>query len=220
MNFRKKISEILLLTLAVVVGGGYVYYSSLTDTGDRFSKNTTVVFNNAPVVGSKTRLENVRTKRQHKAYGNHQNTVDPLPSGTQLPSSVGYQATGSHTVGLLSGSTGYSFRAKTPDKTNLSTGGFGAGGMLAFGSGGGRSSDNGLSAQNTGGVMLSEPGATSPFAGSIRPNSVPKQNNGLILIDPMNDPLDYERIPVGDGGWVLVILAIGYVGWKKRALFL
>lgn len=41
----------------------------------------------------------------------------------------------------------------------------------------------------------------------------------LILVDPMTDPDEAERIPVGDGSWILLIFASAYFIYKNRKLY-
>ena len=225
MNIRKKISEIVLLTLAVVVGGGYVYYSLLTTSGDKFSKNPVVVFNNTPVVGTNSSIGSISTKKLHKAAPSQRNSMTPgMTGGTQLPSMAGRTAAGSHATGMLSGSTGYSYSysAKPKDNKNSSSGGSDLGGMLAYGSRGGRNAGEDVQSA-TGGVTLSETGATTPFAVPKTPTTTPPNNgNGIYLVDPGtyttqgNEMGNEDAIPVGEGGWILMLLALGYVGWKKK----
>jgi len=31
----------------------------------------------------------------------------------------------------------------------------------------------------------------------------------------MTDPIATDRIPVGEGGWILLLLVVGYAGWKR-----
>lgn len=54
-------------------------------------------------------------------------------------------------------------------------------------------------------------GGTAPvMAPRIPTTSPPTVGTGTILVDPMNDPLESERVPVGDGLWILIALALGY----------
>ena len=221
MNIKKKISEIVLLTLAVVVGGGYAYYSLLTDTGDSFNKNPVVVYNNTQIVGSKTRLGNISSGNRHRSPSKHINSISaPTLSGTQLPSAGSVPAVGGHVSGLLSGSTGYSYRynAKTQDKSSTSVGSTGIGGMMAYGS---RGRGNNSELAISGGSAITAPGAAMPYAVPKTPDTNTPPGNGIILVDPgtyttQGDELGtQEMIPVGEGGWILLLLALGYVVWKK-----
>ena len=216
MNIKKRISEIVLLTLAVVVGGGYIYYSLLTNSNDNFNKNTTVVFNNMPVGSSNNKPGNIYAKKPQRTASGQHNTTTSGVSGLQLPSLTELSAVGSHESGVLSGSTGYSYsyNAKTRDKINPSTSGTGIGGMLAYGSSGRGTGGDEQTASDGVGTVITAPGATTPFAVPLRPES-PTGQNGLILDDPMTDPIATDRIPVGEGGWILLLLVVGYAGWKR-----
>ena len=218
MNIKKRISEIVLLTLAVVVGGGYIYYSLLTNSNDNFNKNTTVVFNNMPVGSSNSKPGNIYAKKPQRTASGQHNTTTSGVSGLQLPSLNEMSAVGSHSSDMFSGNTGYSYsyNAKTRDKINPSTSGTGIGGMLAYGSSGRGTGGYEQTASDGVGTVITAPGATTPFAVPLRPES-PTGQNGLILVDPMTDPIVTDRIPVGEGGWILLLLVVGYAGWKRTA---
>ena len=216
MNMKKKISEVILLTLAVVMGGGYVYYSLLTNSNDNFNKNTTVVFNDVQIGSSNNKPGSIYSKKPQRTASGQHNTTTSGVSGLQLPSLTELSAVGSHESGVLSGSTGYSYsyNAKTRDKINPSTSGTGIGGMLAYGSSGRGTGGDEQTASDGVGTVITAPGATTPFAVPLRPES-PTGQNGLILVDPMTDPIATDRIPVGEGGWILLLLVVGYAGWKR-----
>ena len=216
MNIKKRISEIVLLTLAVVVGGGYIYYSLLTNSNDNFNKNTTVVFNDVPIGSSNNKPGSIYSKKPQRTASGQHNTTTSGVSGLQLPSLNEMSAVGSHSSDMFSGNTGYSYsyNAKTRDKINPSTSGTGIGGMLAYGSSGRGTGGDEQTASDGVGTVITAPGATTPFAVPLRPES-PTGQNGLILVDPMTDPIATDRIPVGEGGWILLLLVVGYAGWKR-----
>ena len=223
MNIKKRISEIVLLTLAVVVGGGYIYYSLLTNSNDNFNKNTTVVFNDVQIGSSNNKPGSIYSKKPQRTASGQHNTTTSGVSGLQLPSLTELSAVGSHESGVLSGSTGYSYsyNAKTRDKINPSTSGTGIGGMLAYGSSGRGTGGDEQTASVGGGGVITAPGATTPFAVPLRPESPTGNTNGLILVDPGTNTITgdeigtQERIPVGEGGWLLLLLVVGYAGWKR-----
>ena len=216
MNIKKRISEIVLLTLAVVMGGGYIYYSLLTNSNDNFNKNTTVVFNDVQIGSSNNKPGSIYSKKPQRTASGQHNTTTSGVSGLQLPSVTGISAVGSHSSDMFSGNTGYSYsyNAKTRDKINPSTSGTGIGGMLAYGSSGRGTGGDEQTASDGVGTVITAPGATTPFAVPLRPES-PTGQNGLILVDPMTDPIATDRIPVGEGGWILLLLVVGYAGWKR-----
>jgi len=41
----------------------------------------------------------------------------------------------------------------------------------------------------------------------------------VILVDPMTDPNEADRIPVGEGWWILLIFASAYLIYKNRKLY-
>lgn len=220
MNIKKRISEIVLLTLAVVMGGGYIYYSLLTNSNDNFNKNTTVVFNDVQIGSSNNKPGSIYSKKPQRTASGQHNTTTSGVSGLQLPSLTGISAVGSHSSDMFSGNTGYSYsyNAKTRDKINPSTSGTGIGGMLAYGSSGRGTEGEEQAVSGGGGTAITAPGATTPFAVPQQPNSPTGNTNGLILVDPMTDPVATDRIPVGEGGWILLLLALGYVAWKAPSI--
>ena len=109
MNIKKRISEIVLLTLAVVMGGGYIYYSLLTNSNDNFNKNTMVVFNDMPVGSSNNKPGNIYAKKPQRTASGQHNTTTSGVSGLQLPSLTELSAVGSHSSDMFSGNTGYSY---------------------------------------------------------------------------------------------------------------
>jgi len=216
MHTKKKLSEIVLFTFAVVLVGGFVY-SYMHNDIKHIPYSAQTGYSHKPEVISPVRLDNFNKKNRPHAAVRKQNKVSvPGPVATMRHSELEHQAEIAISDNLQTSSPGYSYSVKNRNlKSNTPGSDFGSVVMPVYGWDSRRHTDRELITQNTTEICITEPGAISPFAGSMQPNSVPKQNNGLILIDPMNDPLDSERIPVDDGVWILVILALGYVGWKK-----
>ncbi len=220
MLTKRRFFEIVLLTLIVVFGGGYVYNSLLNDI-KHISNPVQTVYNYKPGEIYSVRLDNFNKRERHRSAVRKQNKVSvPGPVATMQHSELHHETGITISENLQTSSPGYSYSVKNRNlKSNTPGSDFGSVVMSAYDRDSYRHTDRELITQNTTEICITEPGAISPFSGSMQPNSVPKQNNGLILIDPMNDPLDSERIPVGDGVWILVILAFGYVGWKKTTHF-
>ena len=206
MNIRLKILAIFILTLLVVLGGGYAYYSLIKEIQKMDEEYVTDVYYQEPTVIPGVNLGNVNPKKVRR------NTKDNAPlvvpdAGRKLPSEGTVGGIGASSSGALTGFGGYSYRKRTIESTNGGGGGAG-GGMMAYG-GGGRSAGGDVSGgYSSGGTMM---GGTSPLmAPRYKPTTTPPMTGGgVILVDPMNDPTG-NPIPVGEGWWVLMLLALGY----------
>ena len=217
MNIRKKITEIILLTLTVVMGGGFVYFTMLSDIRQEPGSVSIIYLQKAesPTV----RLDNINSRNRSSASHKQQEKLSVArASTTPLNNEVRREASVSISGNIQSGSTSYTYSKKNRDtKSTYQDGGLGSTRILVYGSNRGRDKGSEQSVQTFGAVAITEPGASSPFAVPRNPYAAPPTNGeGIIMVDPMTDPLVTNRIPVGEGGWILILLALGYVGWKKK----
>lgn len=207
MNNRLKILIIFILTLIITVGGGYLYYTQLTKIQKMDEEYLTEVHYREPVVIPGVNLGNVNPKKVRRNSKDNEPLIVP-DAGRKLPSegTVGDIETSS--TGRLTGFGGHTYPKRTIESNNGGGSGAGGGNMLAYSGSsrsGGSSSAGGYS---SGGTMM---GGTAPvMAPRIPTTSPPTVGTGTILVDPMNDPLESERVPVGDGLWILIALALGY----------
>ena len=217
MNIRKKLAEILLLTLTVVMGGGFVYLTLLSDI-QMDSKSVSNIYFQKPVSPT-VQFDNINSKNSHRTSSStRQKNVIKMPraAATPLHRDVQPGITATTPGNNQPGNISYSYSLKSKRNSDTYQGsGYGSTGILAY-SRRESQTDGEMSPQSTGAVALTEPGATSPFAVPRNPLAPPSNGEGLILVDPMADPLVTNRIPVGEGGWILLFLALGYVGWKKK----
>ncbi len=56
----------------------------------------------------------------------------------------------------------------------------------------------------------------NPQSANNRPFYAGEAIDDVILVDPSTDPNEAERIPVGEGWWVLLIFASAYLFYKNR----
>ena len=210
MNIRHKILAIFILTLIIGVGGGYLYYSLITQRiviGE--PESLMYEYHPEPVVIPGVNLSNVNTRKIRRHAMN--NDVLAIPdASTILPSEAIIGKIGSSSTSTTSGFGGYSYRRGTIESTNGGGGGAG-GGMMAYG-GGGRSAGGDVSGgYSSGGGMM---GGTSPLMVPRTKNNPPTTGGGIILVDPGTYTTPGEEvgnpIPVGEGWWVLLLLALGY----------
>ena len=210
MNIRLKILAIFILTLIIGVGGGYLYYSLITQRiviGE--PESLMYEYHPEPVVLPGVNLSNVNVKKVRRNTKDYDEMVVP-DAGRKLHSEGTVEGIGSSSSGGLSGFGGYSYRRGTIESTNGGGGGAG-GGMMAYG-GGGRSAGGDVSGgYSSGGTMM---GGTSPLMVPRTKNNPPTTGGGIILVDPGTYTTPGEEvgnpIPVGEGWWVLLLLALGY----------
>ena len=220
MNIRKKLAEILLLTLTVVMGGGFVYLTLLSDI-QMDSKSVSNIYFQKPVSPT-VQFDNINSKNSHRTSSStRQKNVIKMPraAATPLHRDVQPGITATTPGNNQPGNISYSYSLKSKRNSDTYQGsGYGSTGILAYGRRGSRT-DGEVSTQGTGGITLTEPGATSPFAVPRNPYAPPSNGEGIILVDPMTDPIAENRIPVGEGGWILISFIAGYAGWistRKR----
>ena len=207
MNIRKKIAGIILLTLTVVMGGGFVYYTMLSD----IQMDSTNIYIQKPVSPT-VQLDNINSTNSRRTSSNtQQKNVIKMPSAAATPLHRDVQPGMIATTPANNQPGNISYTYNLRNKRNSDTyqgSGYGTTDILAYGRRGSRT-DGEVSTQGTGGITLTEPGATSPFAVPRNPFAPPSNGEGIILVDPMTDPTG-NPIPVGEGWWVLLLLALGY----------
>ena len=210
MNIRLKILAIFILTLIIGVGGGYLYYSLITQRiviGE--PESLMYEYHPEPVVIPGVNLSNVNVKKVRRNTKDYDEMVVP-DAGRKLPSEGTVGGIGSSSSGALSGFGGYSYRRGTIESTNGGGGGAGGGGMMAYG--GGRSAGGDVSGgYSSGGGMM---GGTSPLMVPRTKNNPPTTGGGIILVDPGTYTTPGEEvgnpIPVGEGWWILMLMALVY----------
>ena len=213
MNIRLKILLIFILTLAIGGGGGYFYYALITQRiviGE--PESLMYEYHPEPVVIPGVNLGNVNVKKVRRNTKDYDEMVVP-DAGRKLPSEGTVGGIGSSSSGALSGFGGYSYRRGTIESTNGGGGGAGGGGMMAYG-GGGRSAGGDVSGgYSSGGGMM---GGTSPLMVPRTKNNPPTTGGGIILVDPGTyttqggEITDQNMIPVGEGFWILMLMALVY----------
>ena len=225
MNIRLKILAIFILTLIIGVGGGYLYYSLITQRiviGE--PESLMYEYHPEPVVLPGVNLSNVNTRKIRRHAMNNDVLAIPYAS-TILPSEAIIGKIGSSSTSTTSGFGGYSYRRGTIESTNGGGGGAGGGGMLAYGGGSSRSGGNNASGgYSHGGTMM---GGTAPVLAPPRNDKYkpPTNGNGIILVDPMTETMTDgttmlgERVSVGEGWWILMLMGIAYAFGRKKSDF-
>ncbi|MBP1663114.1 MAG: hypothetical protein H6Q19_254 [Bacteroidetes bacterium] len=214
MNIRKKIAEIVLLTLTVVMGGGFVYYSIFTDIKTT-TQSVSSIYNQKPVSPT-VQFENIKTKNGRSTHSNTRlNDLNmPRTAATPLHKDVRMDGITSDRGNIQYDYTSYRYSVKSNRNSDMyKGGGYCSTEILVYSSRGSKTGGK-VVAQTAGGITLTEPGATSPFAVPKTPNGTPPSSaDGIILSDPMTDPNENEMIPVGEGIWMLILFIACYAGW-------
>jgi len=197
------VSSIILLLLYTPLGGDL----HQSDSNEYNIVNTSVNFggeiSNSP-------------KRSYTQQSNSGNSVAAIPS--YAPKKSRYVST-NNTVGGTNNlsNNGYSVNSKSTlsSAQSTSSGGNGGGGMsTAFGGGGGSNSSENTSSQGFGG------GANSPFSSSTPGSSVSVMQKATNDINDLSDPGGEDPIgdplPVGDGLYFIIAMAVVYVLKTKK----
>ena len=210
MNIRHKILAIFILTLLVVLGGGYSYYSLIKEIQKMDEEYVTDVYYQEPTVIPGVNLGNLNPKKVRR------NTKDNAPlvvpdAGRKLPSEGTVGGIGASSSGALTGFGGYSYRKRTIESTGGAGGGMSGGGMMAYGGGSRTGGDYASGGYSSAGTMMS---GTSSLLVPRTKNNPPTTGGGIILVDPGTYTTPGEEvgkpIPVGEGWWILMLLALGY----------
>ncbi len=210
MNNRLKILIIFILTLLIVVGGGYTYYMMITQ---RIAPREAGMFNPGNVVTPEVSVGNKNTK---KRLANRPKVYQSLHvknlTDAGLPSEGTLRGMNAQPDETLPGFRGYSYRRTAKEDDYTAQNGAAGGNLMAYRSGYRNGNTQGAT-YSSGGTSM---GSTSSLLVPRNGNYNPPTNGGIIIVDPMTDPTG-QKIPAGNGIWILLILAAGYA-WRKKPL--
>lgn len=222
MTTKLKILATVLMTTAVIGGGGAYLYDQFTAPANYYPEvvevSSTQYITPSVDLGS---ISSSAPRRSVSAPGNETASYKPSLSSTPLPTSgVGGTAVlGGGTLLSSTTSGSYTTAARSSSSESLYSGGGGSGSLslLAYG---GRSSSSGGS-YGGGGSISGSSLMSSTTASSSTLMGAPAVGNGnttqnTVIVDPGGDPDESEIIPVGDGLWVLLILAGVYVFFRRK----
>lgn len=211
MNIRHKLAAIFLLSLIVLGGGGYLL-SYMYSKGDALfiSEADRVYFVEKQTIIPSVTLNNAKSGSSRAGKSSSDNNILPEIKTNSLTETSGIGSGVASNQGFYS-SRGSAFAAKSrKDETISSTSGGSSSGLMAYGGSRGSSSGYGGSSGGSGGLMGGTSGYSSPTA------FIPMFDNGQTTIPPSGDPDPGEMIPVGDGLWILMLLAAGYMFYIRR----
>ena len=208
MNIRQKLAVIFILTIIVLGGGGYLL-SFMYSKGDALfiSEADREYFIEKPTIVPSVTLINSKGSSTYAEKSKYQNNILTEMKANSLTEASGI---GSSNPGLYSSGSS-AFAANSSKKITISsTSGGSSSGLLALGGSHGTSGSTGGSSGGSGGITGSTSGNSSPAA------FVPVFGTNETSIPPSGDPDPGEMIPAGDGLWILMLLALGYMFYIRR----
>ncbi len=218
MNSKNKILTVLLLTIFVMTGGGYYFYSLIKTTSskgamryeyftEKGQQNIEIVpdyFENLP----KKSLKGNRVKSRRSIPEMSYDEMSVSLSDTQL-------AKNSFSQRQYTGSTylnkSYSYKQEEQDNRIHST----LSGGLAYNNSITKSVNTSAGTNNSSGIAISSPLAV-PFSNSAGTGN--STQDGTILFDPSavtTLEIEQNAIPVGEGWWVMLIMVGAYLLFRR-----
>ena len=195
-------SKLFLIIITIAISFAvYSLFNNIGNTKNELGNSTTahIVYQQKAVAQQYTHSAKINKPNGRRYGGNYSNSVSNAPvvafskhkSGNVSKSSL---FDGNYTAQNINTSR----RSYSIASSDLS-----GGSVIASSYGmGGRNNGNkqtGLLASST----------LTPF-----PMGAPMASGDVIIIDPGGDPTG-PPIPVGDGAWIFVLLAVCYIGWKR-----
>jgi hypothetical protein len=217
-NIRTKLILISLLTLLVAVGGTMLYHALLEDMKlEAFNMNKEIYIVSSPRIYSSGMKSGNKTARYKPSGRNSSAQLKPMNMDVKRDNSIMSGLNASRSSLALSSSFSGQSVTKRKSKDDFNSGG--GTGMISQIQATGRSRSSFLSSEGgSSGGGLGRTSLSSDYSSATGNLTAPLLANGLDGDD--DDPSDElpppTGAPVGDELWVLLMLALGYVGWKKN----
>ena len=211
MKIKQKLAAIFLLSIIVLGGGGYfLSYMFSKDEAFFISEADIEYYIEKPTIVTSVMLGNAKSASSLKSKTTYDESILPDMKANPLSETSGVGSGAASGQGLYS-SSGSAHGAKSwKDESIVSTSGGSSSGLMAYGGSRGSSVSSGSSG-GSGGMMGGTSGYSSPAA------FVPMFNdNTTTSIPPSGDPDPGVMIPVGDGLWILMLLAAGYMFYIRK----
>lgn len=195
-------------------GGGYYLYEQYTSPAKAFGYEY-IILPGEQAVTPPVGMQSVgkSSSQRGKAKSNAEVNYSPSLSASPLTSASG--VSGGSSAGLLSARSS-NYAGKSTEKTSFYGSSSGST-LLALGSSARKSSSVASSTGSGGSGIISSTSGT----GSTMPLTVPGMTEtggsltGTAYVDPGGDPNENEMIPVGEGWWILLLLAGAYLGFRQ-----
>lgn len=209
MNIKNKLFATLIMSLLAFGGGGYYLYHLFT-TSEETGKWAEFQYYQPDIVAP-VKLDSRATSKAKKLNDVDNTILSGLNEAT-TPSSSGITNNNSYSS-FSSGTSNYAYSSRSRETTSTDMSYGGSGNLLAYSStSSGRTSDTKDVAGSTTSVSSSlSTSTTGPMAVPFNTNNYPSQ----ALVDPGGDPDQSTRIPVGEGWWVLLLMAGGYLAFRR-----
>ena len=211
MNIRQKLAAIFLLSLLVLGGGGY-FLSYMYSKGDALfiSEADIEYYIEKPTIVTSVMLGNAKSASSLKSKTTYDESILPDMKANPLSETSGVGSGAASGQGLYS-SSGSAHGAKSwKDESIASTSGGSSSGLMAYGGSRRSSGGYGGSSGGSGGMMGGTSGYSSPAA------FTPMFGTNETSVPPSGDPEPGEMIPVGEGFWILMLLAAGYFFYNRK----
>lgn len=224
MTTKLKLLMTLMLSIAVIGGGGLYLYDQFTSPENFYPEvievNSTQYITPSVDLGS---ISSSAPRRSVAAPGSETVSYKPSLSSAPLPTSGvgGTAVSGGGTLLSSTTSGSYTTAARSSSSESLYSGGGGSGSLSLLAYGGRSSGSSSSSGGSHGGSISGSSLMSSTTASSSTLMGAPAVGNGnttqnTVIVDPGGDPDESEIIPVGDGLWVLLILAGVYVFFRRK----
>lgn len=204
---RRKIFLIFIMTIAVAVGGTLVYIDAFNAAKDDLTRNSDEM-RSVIIVPSNQQTGAAFKQSKRKIAVTTDNSITPQIAGAELSQN---NAAGSGIYSASRGGNAGMFSSRKEDIQLVSSGGSGSNMLIAARSrSGGASSSGGSSGGGISQGINSSAGGgaiTAPF--SAKPADRPDNQPPVVLPPP-------EGTPVGEGLWILMLLAAGYMFYIRR----
>ena len=217
-NIRTKMVLISLLTLTVAVGGSMLYVGLLNDMKlEAYTMNKGIYIVSSPRINS-SGVQSGRKITNNKLSGRLSSAQSkPMNMDVRRDNSLLSGMPASRSSLVLSSSFSDHSVIKHKSKEDFNIGG--GNGMISIFQATGRSRSSFLSSEGGySGGGLGRTSLSSDYSSATGNLTAPMLANGLDGSNP-NDPSDEflppTGAPVGDGFWILLLLALGYMGWRK-----
>lgn len=205
------------MTIVIIGGVGYYLYAQYTSPAKFYDYEYVILSNEQPITPpvSLQGLNSSSARRGKMSIINKEVDYSSTLSTIQLPTSDGTPSSSLSSGRLLSARSS-TYSAKT-EKTPAYSIGSTTSAMLTFGSNSARKSSYTTSTDESGGFYSISGGASSL---STKPFAVPfaKDAVTIAVVDPGGDPNEDEMIPVGEGWWILLLLAGAYGIFRRKSL--
>ena len=214
-NIRTKLILISLLTLLVAVGGTMLYVGLLEDMRlEANNMNKDIFIVSSPRIYSSGMKSGNKTTRYKPSGRNSSAQLKPMNMDVKRDNSILSALNASRSSTVQSSNFSGKSLSKRNTKDDTYIGGIG---MITPFQANGRSKSSSLSSEGTYGGSIGRTSLSSDYASATGNLTAPLLANGLDGDgdDPSDELPPPVGAPVGGGFWILLLMALGYMGWRR-----